>query len=64
MRWKRLDRLASAGYPALVALGVDGESRDEVLGYAYATRYKARAGYKYTLEDSVYVKSAYVHAKG
>jgi L-amino acid N-acyltransferase YncA len=46
-RWRqRLD----AGLPYLVAEGSDG-----VLGYAYAGAYHARAAYRHTIEDSVYV---------
>ena len=39
-----------AGTPFLVA-----ESNAEVVGYAYAAPYKTRPGYRYTVEDSVYV---------
>ena len=46
-RWRqRID----AGLPYLVAEGSDG-----VLGYAYAGSYHARAAYRHTIEDSVYV---------
>jgi L-amino acid N-acyltransferase YncA len=50
---ERLGRFASItgpGYPYLVA--TEG---DTVLGYAYASAYRARPGYRYTVEDSVYV---------
>jgi L-amino acid N-acyltransferase YncA len=38
--------------PYLVA-----ESAGEILGYAYATPYRPRPAYRYTVEDSVYVKT-------
>jgi phosphinothricin acetyltransferase len=47
---RRFDAVAAAGYPYLVA--ADGAS---VLGYAYASAYRARPAYRHTVEDSVYV---------
>lgn len=47
---KRHDALRREGLPWLVA--VEGA---EVLGYAYAGRYRARVGYQGTVETSVYV---------
>ena len=38
------------GYPYLVAT-----IASRVVGYAYASAYRPRAGYRYTVEDSVYV---------
>jgi len=46
---RRQDVLAR-GFPHLVA-ELDGR----VLGYSYATLYRTRSAYRYTLEDSVYV---------
>jgi len=46
----RFESIAGPGYPYLVA--TDGRT---VLGYAYAAAYRARPGYRYTVEDSVYV---------
>jgi len=40
-----------SGLPYLAA-----ELRGEVVGYAYASAYRARPGYRYTIEDSVYVE--------
>jgi phosphinothricin acetyltransferase len=45
-------------YPFLVS-----EENGEILGYAYASRYKSRAGYKYSVEISVYVKNG-INGKG
>lgn len=49
---RRLDILAK-GFPYLVA-----EADGEILGYAYASLYRVRAAYRFTLEDSVYVAPA------
>jgi L-amino acid N-acyltransferase YncA len=38
------------GLPYLVA-----EAREEILGFAYATAYRPRPAYRFTIEDSVYV---------
>ena len=40
-----------AGYPYLVA-----ERTGEIVGYAYASVYRSRPAYRFTLEDSVYVR--------
>ena len=40
----------AAGWPYLVA-EVDGQ----IAGYAYATRFRDRAAYQYTCENSIYV---------
>jgi phosphinothricin acetyltransferase len=42
--------ILQAGLPYLAA-----ELRGEVVGYAYASAYRSRPGYRYTIEDSVYV---------
>ena len=47
---RRWQAIADAGYPYLVA-EVDGR----VAGYAYASAYRGREGYRWTVEDSVYV---------
>jgi len=39
------------GLPYLVA-----EEKGEILGYGYCTLYRTRSAYRYTLEDSIYVK--------
>ena len=46
---RRLDIVAK-GFPYLVA-----EVDDELLGYCYASLYRTRVAYRFTLEDSVYV---------
>lgn len=39
------------------------EVRGEIIGYAYATAYKARAAYRYSASTSVYIKQGY-HRQG
>ena len=48
-RWKAI---AEAGLPYLVA-----EEAGRVVGYAYASRYRARSAYRFSLENSVYVEA-------
>lgn len=46
----RFRALTSAGFPYLVA-----ERDGEILGYCYASSYRPRPAYRFTVEDSVYV---------
>jgi phosphinothricin acetyltransferase len=46
----RLRTLVEGGYPYFVA-----ERAATVVGYAYAASYRPRIGYRYTVEDSVYL---------
>jgi L-amino acid N-acyltransferase YncA len=46
----RKESVRAAGLPYLVA-----ELRDEVVGFSYASPYRARSAYRFTIEDSVYV---------
>jgi len=46
----RIDAVASAGLPFLVATEGDG-----VLGFAYAGPYRPRSAYRFTVEDSIYL---------
>ena len=54
----RYDDVVSRGLPYLAA-----EESGEVLGYGYCTLYRTRSAYRYTLEDSVYVREGR-HRKG
>ena len=54
----RYDNIVSGGFPYLVA-----EEAGEVLGYGYCSLYRTRSAYRYTLEDSVYVREGQ-HRKG
>jgi len=47
---QRIADVAAAGLPWLVA-EVDGS----IVGYAYATRWRARSAYRYSVESTVYV---------
>jgi phosphinothricin acetyltransferase len=49
MARRRADILAR-GFPYLVAA-----AGDEVLGYAYCSAYRPRSGYRFSVEDSIYV---------
>nr|P31668.1 RecName: Full=Phosphinothricin N-acetyltransferase; Short=PPT N-acetyltransferase; AltName: Full=Phosphinothricin-resistance protein [Alcaligenes faecalis] len=46
----RCAKVLDAGLPYLVA-----ERDGKLLGYAYATHYRPRSAYRFTLEDSVYI---------
>jgi phosphinothricin acetyltransferase len=46
----RFEAIVAAGYPYLVA-----SDAEALLGYAYASAYRTRPAYRYTVEDSVYV---------
>jgi phosphinothricin acetyltransferase len=48
---RRFDEVTGQGLPYLAA-----EAGGELLGYGYCSLYRTRSGYRYTLEDSVYVK--------
>jgi phosphinothricin acetyltransferase len=47
----RLQAIAAASLPWRVALDADGT----LLGYAYASLYRTRSAYRYTVENSVYI---------
>jgi phosphinothricin acetyltransferase len=49
---RRFRAVTDAGYPYFVA-EVDGR----VAGYAYASAYRTRPGYRFTVENSVYIAS-------
>ena len=54
----RFDEVTARGLPYLAA-----EESGQVLGYGYCTLYRTRSAYRYTLEDSVYVRDGQ-HRKG
>ncbi|HRW08236.1 MAG TPA: N-acetyltransferase family protein [Caldilineaceae bacterium] len=51
---KRVQSLLSQGYPYVV-----GIVEDRLVGYSYASSYRARPGYRFTVENSIYVDPAY-----
>ncbi len=54
----RFDEVTARGLPYLAA-----EESGQVLGYGYCSLYRTRSAYRYTLEDSVYVRDGQ-HRKG
>ena len=51
---RRVRAIVAGGYPYLVA-EVDGQ----IAGYAYASSFRSRIGYRYTVENSVYVAAGW-----
>jgi L-amino acid N-acyltransferase YncA len=51
---RRYDAIVGAGYPYFVAQSGEGA----VIGYSFASVYRSRPGYRYTVEDSVYVSAS------
>ncbi len=49
---RRLHEILDRGFPYLVA-----ETEAEVVGYAYAGPYRSRPAYRYTVENSVYIRA-------
>lgn len=49
---RRMGDVVARGLPYLVA-----ESGGEVIGYGYASAFRPRAGYRYTVEDSIYLRA-------
>jgi L-amino acid N-acyltransferase YncA len=49
----RIEKVQASGYPWLVARSDGGR----VLGYAYASRFAERRGYRYSCETSIYVRA-------
>ncbi len=47
----RMESILAAGYPYLLA-----EAQGKVMGFAYASAYRARHGYRFTVEDSIYLR--------
>lgn len=47
---KRFEAITSAGFPYVVA-----SRGTEILGYAYANAYRPRPGYRFSVEDSIYI---------
>lgn len=52
---RRIEEVAAASLPWLVA-----EQAGRVVGYAYASRWKGRSGYRFTAEVTVYLDPAHV----
>jgi phosphinothricin acetyltransferase len=56
MRQRRAEAI-DAGLPFIVAVENDGR----LIGYAYAGAFRRRTGYRFTLEDSIYVERNATH---
>lgn len=54
----RREAILAAGLPYLIAI-----RNEHIVGYAYATAYRPRPAYRYTVENSVYVTHA-AHRSG
>jgi L-amino acid N-acyltransferase YncA len=52
---RRYESVRECGLPYLVAEGDRDSGGRGVLGYAYATLYRTRSAYRFTLEDSIYI---------
>jgi phosphinothricin acetyltransferase len=50
---RRRSEIVGTGLPHLVA-----EQTGRVVGYCYASRYRARSAYRFTVEDSIYIDAA------
>jgi L-amino acid N-acyltransferase YncA len=48
---EKFGHMVEAGHPVLVA-----QRGDEIVGYAYASVYRPRPAYRFTCEDSIYLK--------
>ena len=51
----RIEEVASVALPWLVA-----EQAGQLIGYAYATKWKGRSAYRYSVETSVYLLPGYI----
>ncbi|WP_374631695.1 N-acetyltransferase family protein [Ferrovibrio sp.] len=54
---RRFETLMAAGYPYLVAEVNGPEADSRVEGYAYAGAYRARPAYRFSVENSIYVRA-------
>ena len=58
MMQQRFSNITRQGFPYLVAV-----SGDEIIGFAYANRFRDRSAYRYTVEDSIYIHRD-LHGRG
>ncbi|EGC37188.1 hypothetical protein DICPUDRAFT_150275 [Dictyostelium purpureum] len=57
---KRYKSITGNGYPYIVATTKSAdESSETVVGYAYASAFRPRIAYRYTVEDSIYISKDY-----
>ncbi|MEM7130058.1 MAG: N-acetyltransferase family protein [Chloroflexota bacterium] len=55
---RRTQAILDQGYPYFVAT-LDQSGTQSVVGYSYASSYRPRPGYRFTVEDSIYVAPDY-----
>jgi phosphinothricin acetyltransferase len=53
----RLRAIRETGFPCFVAEASSSSDMPGILGYVYASEFRARPGYRYTVEHSIYVAS-------
>ncbi|MBT5572441.1 MAG: N-acetyltransferase [Alphaproteobacteria bacterium] len=54
---QRMRDTQAHGLPYLVSTMIQGDGQNVVQGFAYASPFRTRSAYRYTIEDSVYVAS-------
>lgn len=52
----RWTSISQAGYPYIVAVRQNGSGEEDILGYAYASPLRTRIAFRFTTEDSIYLK--------
>jgi len=57
---RRRAEIVARGLPYLVAECPNGTDGGRVVGYCYASPFRPRAAYRFTLEDSIYIDAAEV----
>src|SRR4029077_7181509 len=57
---RRRREIVGRGLPYLVAERADGPRGGRVIGYCYASPFRTRSAYRFTLEDSIYIDAAEV----
>jgi L-amino acid N-acyltransferase YncA len=57
---RRHREIVGRGLPYLVAERADGTAGGRVVGYCYASPFRPRSAYRFTLEDSIYIDAAQV----
>ena len=57
---RRRGEIVGRGFPYLVAERPKGANGGRVVGYCYAGPYRARVGYRFSVEDSIYIDESEV----
>jgi len=57
---RRRAEIVTRGLPYLVAERANGTDRGRVVGYCYASLFRPRSAYRFTIEDSIYIDAAEV----